>query len=108
MIVLAFAPLAFIAGLFFIFFRRKIGNALDELGADLKKVAFTLDLLGNVTIFNWLWFWFKKKPGAHFGEIGETISEVLAKNMRTDTLTGFGRFWVCVINKFDPGHFDNL
>lgn len=107
MLVLLLTPIAFIIGIFFIFFRRKIGLALDQLGADLRKVSFTLDLLGNVTIFNWLWFLFKKKEGYHFGNLGETISFVLAKNIESETLTKFGKFWVRVILLCDKKHFDD-
>jgi len=106
MLVLLLTPIAFIIGLFFIFFRRKIGKALDQLGTDLRKVAFTLDLLGNVTIFNWLWFLFKKKEGYHFGNLGETVSDALGKNIQQGTLTNFGKFWVRVILFCDKKHFE--
>ena len=67
-----------------------------------------LDLLGNVTIFNWLWFLFKTKEGYKFGNVRETISYVLKVNYEQDTLRYLGKPLYNIINKLDPEHFDNL
>ena len=75
---------------------------------DLKKVNYTLDLLGNVTIFNWLWFLFKTREGYKFGNVRETISYVLKVNHEQSTLRYLGKPLYNIINKLDPGHFDNL
>lgn len=101
-------PIAFVIGVFLMFWKRKIGNGLDQLSDDIKDVAYTLDLLGNVTIFNWLWFLFKKKEGYPFGNVRETISYVLKVNHDKGTLRVFGRGLYYIINKIDNGHFDNL
>ena len=102
------APIAFIIGAFMLFYRKTIGTGLDDLAIDLKKVNYTLDLLGNVTIFNWLWFLFKIKNGYKFGNVRETISYVLKVNYEQDTLKYLGKSLYNIINKLDPGHFDNL
>ena len=91
-----------------LFYRKTIGTGLDDLAIDLKKVNYTLDLLGNVTIFNWLWFLFKTKDGYKFGNVRETISYVLKVNYEQDTLRYLGKSLYNIINKLDPGHFDNL
>lgn len=102
------APIAFIIGAFMLFYRRTIGTGLDDLAIDLRKVNYTLDLLGNVTIFNWLWFLFKSKDGYKFGNVRETISYVLKVNYEAGTLRYLGKSLYDIINKLDPGHFNNL
>lgn len=102
------APIAFIIGAFMLFYRKTIGIGLDDLAVDLKKVVYTLDLLGNVTIFNWFWFLFKTKNGYKFGNTRETISYVLKVNYEAGTLKYLGKPLYNIINKLDPGHFDNL
>ena len=102
------APIAFIIGVFMLFYKKTIGTGLDDLAIDLKKVNYTLDLLGNVTIFNWLWFLFKSKNGYKFGNIGETISLVLKRNYDSNTLKFLGKPLYKLIDYFDPGHFNNL
>lgn len=108
LVILGLTPIAFLTGLIFIFYKRKIGTGLDDLAYDLYKVTYVLDVLGNVTIFNWLWFMFKRSEGYKFGNIDETISLVLRRNYDTNTLTKFGRWLYTAINTIDPGHFDNL
>ena len=107
-ILVVFVPPAFFIGLVSKFWRKKIGSGLDEYGKDLHKLSFTLDLLGNVTIFNWLWFLFKTKDGYKFGELRETISFVLHQNHKTNTLTKFGTFIYNSIVKVDRKHFENI
>ena len=108
LVILGLTPIAFLTGLIFIFYKRNIGTGLDDLAYDLYKVTYVLDVLGNVTIFNWLWFMFKRSEGYKFGNIDETISLVLRRNYDTNTLTKFGRWLYTAINTIDPGHFDNL
>lgn len=108
LVILGLTPIAFLIGIMFMFYKRKIGTGLDVLGHDLYKMCYTLDVLGNVTIFNWLWFMFKRSEGYKFGNINQTISEVLAYNHQSHTLTRFGRLLYNIINTLDPGHFDNL
>ena len=102
------APIAFIIGAFMLFYKKTIGIGLDDLAIDLRKVNYTLDLLGNVTIFNWLWFLFKSKNGYKFGNVRETISYVLKVNYEAETLRYLGKPLYNIINKLDPGHFNNL
>ena len=102
------APIAFIIGAFMLFYKKTIGTGLDDLAVDLRKVNYTLDLLGNVTIFNWLWFLFKSKNGYKFGNVRETISYVLKVNYEAETLRYLGKPLYNIINKLDPGHFNNL
>lgn len=102
------APAAFIVGLFFHFFKRTIGEGFDGLSIDLKNIGISLDQLGNVTVFNWLWFLFKTRNGYKFGDPDETISYVLKVNHENGTLKLLGKPLYNIINKIDPGHFTNL
>ena len=102
------APISFVIGCFLLFYRKTIGTGLDDLAIDLRKVNYTLDLLGNVTIFNWLWFLFKTKDGYKFGNVRETISYVLKVNYEAETLRYLGKPLYNIINKLDPGHFENI
>lgn len=102
------APVAFIVGLFFMFWKQKVGSGIDKLSTDLRSVSYCFDLLGNVTIFNWLWFLFKKKEGRKFGNCTETISFVLQRNYEKETLTNFGLWWYKFIQFIDPEHFEGL
>ena len=97
-------PISFIIGCFLLFYRKTIGTGLDDLAIDLKKVNYTLDLLGNVTIFNWLWFLFKTKDGYKFGNFNETISSALGKNERDKTLSKTGKLLVKILDFLDKNH----
>ncbi|MCP6497791.1 hypothetical protein NL476_27905, partial [Klebsiella pneumoniae] len=77
-------PIAFVIGLFKIFWKTKIGRGLDELGDDFYSVCFVLDKLGNVTVFNWLDF---KTDRPNYGKPKETISEVLWMRNTINKLT---------------------
>ena len=101
-------PIAFLIGLFTHFFRRQIGEGISTLSIDFKYIALSLDQLGNVTVFNWLWFLFKTSKGYMFGNPDETISYVLKINHDEQTLTKFGLLLYNIINMIDKGHFDNL
>ncbi len=105
-ILTVFVPPAFVIGVIAKFWRRSIGNAMDEFSSDLKATAIVLDILGCVTIFNWLWFLFKKKNGYKFGSINDTVSYVLHRNYKDETLTKFGKWLYNTINRADNGHFE--
>lgn len=45
-----------------------------------------------------------KKSGYKFGNPNETISSVLGKNQRDNTLTGTGRFLCGILDWIDPNH----
>ena len=52
--------------------------------------------------------YFKTKDGYKFGNVRETISYVLKVNYEAGTLRYLGKPLYNIINKLDPGHFDNL
>lgn len=103
-IILSFAPIFFLIGLVKIFYKTKIGKSLDDLGDDLRCVAFVLDKLGNVTIFNWLDFSSPETP--KYGDPNQTISEVLFLRAKVDKLTFLDGLIYKMIVKLDKGHFE--
>ena len=102
-IILSFAPILFIIGLVKIFYKTKVGKGLDDLGDDLRCVAFVLDKLGNVTVFNWLDF---KTDRPNYGNPTQTISEVLWMRSKIEKLTFLDKVIYNLITVFDKNHFE--
>ncbi len=93
-------PFGFIYGLVHSLFK----NLFKGLGGFLLEIAISIDQLGNVImqhLLNVLWL---KKDGYKFGNRDETISSVLGKNKVRNTLSGFGKSIVYVLNKIDKNH----
>ena len=103
-IILSFAPILFLIGLVKIFYKTKVGKGLDDLGDDLRCVAFVLDKLGNVTVFNWLDFSSAETP--KYGNPTQTISEVLYLRNKVNKLTFLDRLIFKLIDGLDKGHFE--
>lgn len=70
-----------------------------------KSLAISIDQFGNVLcqhLFNAILI---SEFGYKFGDVDETISEVLAKNYRSNNLTKAGYFLSFkILNKIDRGH----
>ena len=69
-----------------------------------KSSAVNLDRFGNSefrTLFN---LTLKKKEGYKFGNIEETISSVLGKNHRDNTLSFAGKVLVFILDTIDKNH----
>ena len=93
-------PLGFIYGLFHALFTK----GFSGIGEFLLKIAISVDQLGNVImqhLLNVLWV---KKGGYQFGNRDETISSVLGKNKKDDTLTIFGVMIDNILEFIDPNH----
>ncbi len=100
--------IAFPIGVFKMFYQRKVRKGLDEFAAYFKRVAISIDQLGNVSGFSMLSFAFIKDAGYPFGDEDETISYVLKVNKEEGTLQGLGKPLYWLIDTIDKGHFDNL
>ena len=69
-----------------------------------KSSAVNLDRFGNSefrTLFN---LTLKKKEGYKFGNMEETISSVLGKNQRDNTLSFAGKVLVWILDLLDKNH----
>lgn len=63
-----------------------------------------IDKIGNVLLAAFLNKFAVKEPQYKFGNINDTISEALAKNL--DNLAPLGQFIVDVLEWIDPGHME--
>lgn len=104
-LIATFSPFAFLYNLIRLFYKKKVGNGLDALNSDLRKVNYTLDLLGNVTLFSWI---DHKKDRHEYGNYNETISIVLHKREKANQMTWFDKTVYWFITLFDRKHFKNL
>ena len=69
-----------------------------------RSTAVNLDRFGNRefrALFNKVLI---KENGYRFGDIRETISSVLGKNQRDDTLSKWGKVLVWILDKLDKNH----
>lgn len=83
---------------------RKKYNFLKILDGYFLQSATDIDRFGNSN-FRTLWNLFLiKKEGYQFGKIQETISSVLGKNQRDNTLTKLGKGLVWILNVFEKDH----
>jgi hypothetical protein len=83
-------------------FRVRWGR-LDEY---FKKMAISLDQMGNVVLANLMNDFLIKSEGYKFGNPDDTISAVLGINKRNNTLKSTGKFIALVLNKIDPNHVE--
>lgn len=73
--------------------------------ADLMyTINVGIDKIGNVLLAAFLNKFAIVEPIYKFGDINDTISEALAKNL--DNLTPFGKWIVDVLEWIDPGHME--
>jgi len=87
------------------FFRTKVGEGFLNVSQYLREVAVSVDQLGNVVcsdLFDVTLI--KRKQGYRFGNPDETISGVLGKNQRLNTLSKVGKALNFILNKLDPNH----
>jgi len=73
-------------------------------GKYLYKIALGIDQLGNVVCARLFNFFLIDIEGHQFGNEDETISSVLGKNKRTNTLTLFGIALDMFLEKIDKNH----
>jgi 8-oxo-dGTP diphosphatase len=73
-------------------------------GKYMYKVALAIDQLGNVVCARLFNFFLIDIEGHKFGNEDETISSVLGKNKRTNTLTLFGILLDVLLELIDKNH----
>ena len=79
-------------------------KAVGYLAAAAGSLALAIDHFGNTIcrdLFNAI---FITRRGYRFGNIKETISSVLGKNFRDDTLSVAGAILVVILDAIDPNH----
>lgn len=73
-----------------------------------RDIALCLDIMGNV-MCQYLFGVLLTTPESvhHFGQVGETVSSVLGKNERDNTLTDIGSLLANILNWLDKKHCYN-
>jgi 8-oxo-dGTP diphosphatase len=80
-------------------------KVLSFFSTYIKSLAYSLDQFGNVLCKDLFDFLFLKTYSCHyFGNPDETISSVLGKNEREETLTNVGKVITWILNKIDYNH----
>ncbi len=100
----------FLTALLLFIFLAPIGFfvAMFDSWSAIKKyffgMAVSIDQMGNVVaakFFNWLLI---DSDGHKFGDEDETISSVLGKNNKLDTLSKWGMFLDAILSLFEENH----
>ena len=73
-------------------------------GKYLYRIALGIDQLGNVVCARLFNFFLIDADGYQFGNEDETISSVLGKNKRANTLTLFGMLLDMLLELIDKNH----
>lgn len=97
-------PLGFIITFFINLYKRRWKLSFKRLDQQFLSIATSIDATGNVIckdLFNILLI---KEKGYRFGKRKETISSVLGKNQRDDTLRKTGKAIVFILDKIETDH----
>jgi len=97
-------PLGLLITFFINLYKRRWKFSFKRLDSQFLSIATSVDASGNVVckdLFNLILI---KKGGYEFGKRKETISSVLGKNQRDNTLTVIGKGVAFVLDKIDPNH----
>lgn len=82
-------------------------KSLGYLASIIRSIAIGLDQIGNSVCRDLLNRALITSDGYKFGKVNETISSVLGKNQRDDTLTIVGLVLVILLDALDPNHCKN-
>jgi len=102
--ILLFIVSICLSPLLFLSFSYTIVTKFSYTARYLKRIAFIIDIFGNVTcgqLFNDV---LKKQNGYKFGYYKDTISYVLGRNEHDNTLTLCGVFVKNCLNLFEKNH----
>ena len=97
-------PLGMLYTVFKFIFNNKFVLLFKVSNGYFYKFALAIDQMGNVAMQDLFNDIFIIKNGFRFGDEDETISSVLGKNERENTLSGFGKIIIKILNFIDPNH----
>ena len=97
-------PLGLIITFLINLYKRRWKFSFKRLDDQFLSIATSIDASGNVVCKDLSNLILIKKGGYEFGKRKETISSVLGKNQRDNTLTGIGKRVAFVLDKIDPNH----
>ncbi len=92
-------PISFI---YVVFWKKRF--KLSRIGGYLRSFAIDVDRFGNHHFRSLLSAALIEENGYKYGDFRETISSVLGKNERDETLTKTGGLLVFILNKIDKNH----
>ena len=75
-----------------------------RLNRYFRNESLAIDRFGNSQYKSLFNAWFIKEKGYKHGNINETISSVLGKNQRDETLTKFGMLITKILDRMDENH----
>ena len=99
LLYLVFEPISFV---YVNFFKKKFN--WRRLSGYFRDEAVAIDRFGNSQYRSLFNDWFVADGGYQHGNINETISSVLGKNQRDETLTKFGMLITKILNRMDENH----
>jgi 8-oxo-dGTP diphosphatase len=76
----------------------------SKRGRYMFKIALGIDQLGNVVCARLFNFFLITKEGYQFGNEDETISSVLGKNKKQNTLRFLGKLLDLILDQIDRNH----
>lgn len=85
-------------------YKRKWKFSFKRLDAQLLSIATSIDASGNVVCKDLFNLCLIKKGSYQFGNRKETISSVLGKNKRDNTLTRLGKLIALILDTIDKNH----
>lgn len=108
LIAIILAALLFPFGLLFTLivnlYKRKWKFSFARLGEQNLSIATSIDTSGNVVCKDLFDLTLRTKNGYRFGKRKETISSVLGKNKRDETLTRTGKVVAKILDFLDENH----
>ncbi|WP_312208272.1 hypothetical protein [Empedobacter sp.] len=102
LLYIAVEPINFI---YVIFIKTKF--SWKRLNGYFRNEAIAIDRFGNSQYRSLFNTWFVTEKGYQHGNINETISSVLGKNKRDDTLTIAGNILTKILDTIDKNHCIN-
>jgi len=97
-------PLGMLYTVFKFIFNNKFVLLFKVSNGYFYKFALAIDQMGNVAMQDLFNDIFIIKNDFRFGDEDETISSVLGKNERANTLSRFGKIIIKILNFIDPNH----
>lgn len=85
-------------------YKRRWKFSFKRLDQQLLSIATSIDSSGNVVCKDLFNLTLIQKGGYQFGNRKETISSVLGKNQRDETLTKTGKIIVFILDKIETDH----
>jgi 8-oxo-dGTP diphosphatase len=100
-------PIAIVISIFKKFWKKKFKLAFKNFDKQMLAIATSIDASGNVVCKDLFNLTLINKKGYKFGNRKETISSVLGKNQRDNTLRKAGIILSKLLDLIDPNHCIN-